>query len=164
MEEVWKDIPDFEGMYQASNLGRIRSLDRMVKRMGKPFKKTGKLMSMTKQAIGYRAVKLYKDIEFTQMYVHRAVMYTFNGKCDLTIDHINGDKGDNRLENLRYCTQRENLQFFYSKTNKFMGAHKSPNGWRALITVRKKTITLGYFSSAEEAHKRYCEEAKKVIL
>lgn len=70
--------------------------------------------------------------------------------------HINFNKQDNRLENLRYVTQRENV-VSYIKLNsaKLIGAQKHGNGWRAAISINGKRINLGSFKTEIEAHEAY---------
>ena len=106
-QRVWMDIPGYEGLYQASNYGEIKSLDRVIKRSnGKTIKWKGRIL---KQAIsnGYKYVNL--GISNTQ-HVHVLVASAFLGKRPDGMDvcHNNGDKQDNRVENLRYATRSEN--------------------------------------------------------
>lgn len=97
MIEIWKDIPGHKGLYQASNTGRIKSLN---------YGRTGKekLLKLQMNTHGYLAV----DIKQKKYSVHRLILLTFIGKSDLECNHKNGIKTDNRLENLEYCTSDEN--------------------------------------------------------
>lgn len=102
-EEIWKDIPGWEGYYQASSLGRIRRIFNKRKYYDRPRK-------LCVGAHGYLYVILSKNNTQKRMAVHRLVAMTFlikpMGKnC---IDHINGIRDDNRVENLRWCTHKEN--------------------------------------------------------
>ena len=104
MEEIWKDIEGYEGLYQVSNYGNIKAFYYKGKKHQTLLRKSvGKL--------GYEMVGLNKNGVHKTFTVHRLVAQAFipnpdNKPC---IDHINTDKTDNRVENLRWCTQKENL-------------------------------------------------------
>lgn len=111
--EVWKDIPRYEGLYQASNLGRIRSCARTIIRKNKikqQFK--GKILSPEDNGNGYLRLILYKNKKKNSEYVHRLVAqaYLKNYSNTLQVNHINGIKIDNRAENLEMVTTKENMQ------------------------------------------------------
>ena len=112
MEEIWKDIPEFEGKYQASNLGRIKSLERYVETYnGKNHCKKHikeKILSSCKRKNGYLAVGLSKNGKTKTFLIHILVMRTFNGYSNLEIDHRDCNKQNNCLSNLEYVTQQEN--------------------------------------------------------
>lgn len=106
--ETWKPIPEYEGFYEASDLGRIRSLPRTTTKGG-----------ILKQSIntrnGYCYVSLSKDGKQRQCRVHRLIAATFF-EVDPDrpqINHINGDKTNNSIENLEWCTQSENMLHAY---------------------------------------------------
>lgn len=108
--EIWMDIPGLEGRYQASTHGRIRSLDREGKTCyGATRKLKGRLLRMTGGKRGY--LRIPPNICETQ-FVHRLVAMTFipnPGRLPV-INHIDGNKQNNRVENLEWCTQLENMQ------------------------------------------------------
>ena len=111
--EIWKDVAGYEGIYQVSNLGRVKSIDRIVLRSSTPQPLKGKIISQGTQNTGYMCVTLWNRKERKAFLVHRLVAEAFlpkqNGKD--VIDHINGVRNDNRVENLRWCTQKENTNF-----------------------------------------------------
>lgn len=165
-EEIWKDIPNYEGLYQASNLGRIKSLARFVnsKANSKRFKKE-KILKGTIRQEGYLTVGLRKRT----IDVHKLIAICFlnHTPCgyELVVDHINLNKLDNRAENLRIITQRKNSNLKHIKsTSKYTGVswnNKNKN-WISYISIKKKMIYLGSFDSEEEASLFY-ENAVKSI-
>ena len=114
IEEIWKDIPNYEGIYQASNLGRVKSLERFRKG------KNGSLASVKEKIFkpqidhrGYYRVELWKQSIGKRYKVHRLVWEAFNGSIPegLQVNHINEVKTDNRLENLNLMTPKENTNW-----------------------------------------------------
>ena len=109
--EEWKDIPGYEGRYQASNLGRVRSLDRLVKHKdGHIQKAPGKTLKPSVSKTGYHQVVLSKDGIEKPFYVHRLVWASFNGEIpkELEINHIDEDKSNNSLSNLNLLSHQAN--------------------------------------------------------
>ena len=109
--EEWRDVVGYEGYYQVSNLGRVRSLTRNIFN-GKVFvTKTGKMMRVTVGKNRYCRVTLTKDAKQTQWYVHRLVAIAFLPNPDNLpeVDHIDANPSNNCLENLRWVTKQENM-------------------------------------------------------
>ena len=110
--EIWKDIDGYEELYQVSNMGRIRSLDRYVRYSnGNVHYIDGQLIKPVMKR-GYCAVNLYKD-GIKQHYVHRIVWKTFMGKIPkgMQVNHINENPLDNRLENLNLMSPKDNINW-----------------------------------------------------
>lgn len=105
MGEIWKDIEGYEGKYQISNLGRIRSVKTQYKIL-KPDLYNGR---------GYANITLIKDDEKFKTVIHRLVAKAFipNPKDKPIVNHINGNKLDNRADNLEWCTESENAEHAY---------------------------------------------------
>lgn len=118
--EEWNDIPDYEGLYQASSLGRIKSVARCRKG------KNGGLVPMEerilKQSVGknnYCYVSLSKDGVVKFKTVHRLICSAFVENPDHLpcVDHIDGNRVNNNITNLRWCTTKDNLNFEMAKRN-----------------------------------------------
>lgn len=112
--EIWRDIPEYEGLYQASNMGRIRSVDRYVNSPynTKSFRK-GKVLKPNITRNGYYQICLFKNSKVKKYSVHRLVYEVFNGQIpeNMQVNHINEVKTDNRLSNLNLMTPKENINF-----------------------------------------------------
>lgn len=106
--EIWKSISGYEGMYEVSDLGNLRSLERQVNHPRKVSctRKPRPCQLVTIKG-GYYQVRLHKNGVERRFLIHRLVMYSFRGVKLLHVDHINGIRTDNRLLNLRYCTMRK---------------------------------------------------------
>lgn len=160
MKEVWKDVPGFEGHYQVSNLGRVKSLDRFVPTIHQgPRKLKGKIRKQVHNGQGYLKVVLQKECAKTDNFVHRLVMQAFVGISNLQVNHINGVTTDNRLVNLEYVDTRENMNHRDTvvKKQKKYGVWfiKSENKWMAEICKDRERIRIGRFKTKDEAHQAY---------
>ena len=112
MQEVWIDVVGYEGLYQVSNLGRVKNLKRKV-----PYAKgmrtiPERILRNHINECGYVYVRLYKDAKGKNIKLHRIVAQAFiknpeNKRC---VNHIDGNKQNNRAENLEWVTHSENMQ------------------------------------------------------
>ena len=112
-EEVWKDIKDFEGMYQISSFGRVRSVDRLIENsIGHLRRFEGQPIKPLITGQGYLYVRLPTKDGKRNRFIHRLVAETFivNHKDYPVVNHINGVKTDNRLSNLEWVTYSQNSQ------------------------------------------------------
>lgn len=99
MNEIWKDIEDYEGLYQVSNFGRVKRVE------------TGRILKGSKEPIGYLRVNISKNgIESTKK-IHRLVSQAFipNPENKSDVNHIDEDKANNNVNNLEWSTRKENI-------------------------------------------------------
>lgn len=156
-DEQWQPIEGFEGLYEVSDQGRVRSVDRYVKRRGEGkvggggtcFYR-GRVLSLNQHRQGYRLVMLCKRCQEYVLPVHRLVAKAFceNPNGYDTVDHINGDKSDNRASNLEWVTQSENLRRAYQQ-----GRPKSTK--RCPIIATEKDGSQKSFTSQRKAAEYY---------
>ena len=125
--EVWKSVKGFEGLYEVSNLGNIRSLSRSIKRENKGTIIIKEKILKPTTHFGYKEVLLSKDKKHHYKKVHQLVATAFvsipeelqsligkkypSGYPLLVINHKNNNRADNRAENLEWCTQRYNITY-----------------------------------------------------
>jgi hypothetical protein len=119
MTEIWKDIKEFEGLYQVSNTGKVKAKSRTF------VAKNGKLMAVPEIEMkpqntnsGYLRVALSKSGKVKKESIHRLVAKNFleiNEQFNV-VDHIDSNRKNNNLSNLRWCTQKENINFFLKKS------------------------------------------------
>ena len=111
--ELWKSVKNYEGIYEVSNLGNVRSVERTIT-LPNGFDRTYKTKRL-KPVInnrGYAQVFLYKKGVYKHELIHRLVYQAFKGELEdgLVIDHKNENQSNNKLENLQQITQGENIR------------------------------------------------------
>lgn len=102
IKEKWKDVKEYEGIYQISNLGNVKNI------------KYNRLLKPTLGKSGYLTVLLSKNNKHKRFYVHRLVAESFIEK-NIVVNHKNFNKLDNRVENLEWCSQSYNVEYSYTK-------------------------------------------------
>jgi len=159
MIEIWKNVDGYDGDYQVSNLGRVRSLK---------FNKI-RILKTPPSKNGYLRVNLMKFGVKETAYIHKLVAIHFIGhkksKFKEVVDHIDNDKKNNRIDNLQLLTQRQNLSKDKKGTSSYVGVnwHKSSKKWTSSIYVGGSIIYLGLFETEEEASLEYKKKLDAVI-
>lgn len=169
--EVWKDIPGYEGYYQVSNIGNVRSMDRWIKDLNNDRKRKfkGRVLSQGISKTGYYSVSLLKNYKQKTFFIHQLVAITFlnyelkqNG---LVVNHIDFNKKNNIVSNLEIVTHRYNVSKHNRKTSsKYTGVtyNKSRDNWFSRIVINGKQVNLGVFKDEYEAHLKYQEKLKEI--
>lgn len=108
--EEWQHIAGYEGFYEVSNLGRVRSLTRRIQCSNRVVVRNGKVLKQNRDSTGHYQVCLCDHTKRKTHLVHRLVMAAFVGSCPdgMEVCHNNGNPADNRLVNLRYDTRSNN--------------------------------------------------------
>jgi hypothetical protein len=138
MTEVWIDISGYEGLYQVSNLGRVKSCEKMIFHFRGGLRKLKeKIRKPVTDNYGYIVIDLYKEGKGKLYKVHRLVGVAFipNEEDKKFINHKNGIKNDNNVNNLEWCTHSEN------QIHAFKNGLKKPqiNGEKAVLMYQKGT-------------------------
>mgnify|MGYP003659218186 CR=1 FL=1 len=173
--EVWKDIPNYEGLYQVSNFGNVKSLERDIynKNGNLHYRQKEKLMSLN-ISYHYQKVNLQKDFKSKKYYVHHLVSILFlnhipNGSTKIVIDHIDSNKFNNNVNNLQIVSQSINIIKAIKRrcktTSKYKGVcfDKARNKWLSSATRNGKGIFLGRFKTEIEAYNKYKQFNNEVI-
>ena len=165
--EIWKGIPGYEGSYEVSSFGNVRSLDRLDSR---GYKRKGRMLNKSLNGTGYYNVGLSKQGKPKTNTVHVLVASAFLGHVQsgttagLVIDHIDNDKLNNRVDNLQLVTNRENSSKDRKGSSKYVGVswNNAASKWIANIGIKGRTKHIGYFTDEEEAKEAYEIELKKL--
>ena len=149
-EEIWKDIEGYEGRYQVSNRGNVKSLERTVWN-NRGYYKTiqERILKAGKSNTGYLQVALFKDGKAKGYLVHQLVATAFceNPMRYTEVNHLDEDKTNNKVENLEWCSKSYNNN--YGTRNKRIAEKKC----KPVIAIEKRTGLKLEFSSALEAER-----------
>ena len=150
MTEIWKTIPDYEG-YEISSLGRVRSVDRFIKyKNGKICLHKGKLKIPQVNNAGYAQVSLYINKKAKICYIHRLVAFAFLPKPkdnQTQVDHIDCEKLNNNINNLRWVSPSENIKF--RQINHPNAQARGENAGNAKLTNTEVRTIIERFNNGE---------------
>ena len=158
--EVWKDVVGYEGLYQVSNLGNVKSFDMEYEiiRNGTRIRMTrkGRVLKPLIRKHGYLGVQLHgkggNKRGFRTFSIHRLVAEAFisNPKQCGEVNHIDEDKQNNRVENLEWVTHKENMN---TEPLKKRFIEREPNHTRAILQLDNELNVINEFKSAKEAER-----------
>lgn len=158
--EIYKDIPGYEGLYQVSNMGNVKSLN---------YNHTGKekLMKPGINTNGYYRVTLHNGKNKTTKKVHQLVAMAFlghkpDGTHKVVVNHIDNNPLNNHVDNLEITTQRINTMIH--KIDVGVSLHKKTNKWRAQLIINKKNVHLGCFTDKQECLNIYQKAVANIHL
>ena len=171
-QEEWRDIPNYEAIYQVSNLGRVKILKRQ--RFCKLNNSFSSYKPMIKKSFieggGYLQVMLSKEGSFKFFKIHKLLAMLFlnhvpSGYNEI-VDHKNNIKIDNRLENLQLITNRHNLSKDKKGVSKYTGVcwDKKGKKWKAQISKNKITVHIIFTEDELLAKKAYEIALKNLFL
>jgi len=166
VEEVMKDIPGYEGIYAISNLGRVFRYERPIKnQVGDTGARAASgWMSPSLSNSGYLQVCFSKDGQRESRFIHRLVAAAFVPGEDETlneVNHIDGDKDNNRYDNLEWASRHQNeghaFKVLHKGTSVFHGVsyNAARDRWKASVTIAGSRKFIGYFQSEKEAARAY---------
>jgi len=160
MREIFKDIPTYEGIYQVSNLGRVKALKRKYV--------PNELIKYQRIKQGYYCVKLRVNGKTKYCRTHQLIAMAFlnhtpNG-YKLVVDHIDNNPLNNSLSNLQVITHRENSSKDRVGVSGYTGVcwNKRDKKWKAQIQINKKTVNLGNYDSEIDASNTYQSALKEL--
>ena len=165
MREIFKDIHDYESLYQVSNLGRVKSLERVTKHNQNGIKRVKECILKQSLSSGYPKVTLHKRGVRNSKRVHQLMAIAFLGHrpngLRMVINHIDFNPLNNNLDNLEIVTNRENSnQKHLKSSSKYIGVRWNRGKWEAQIRIGKKSVYLGRYSNELDAAKAYKDVLK----
>lgn len=160
-KEEWEDIKGYEGIYKISNLGKVKSLERVTKIPNSYRKEKEKILKASVRS-GYYVVNLRKNNIRKSYQIHRLVAQAFipNPENKSYVNHIDFNKKNNNVSNLEWCTQKENVQWSICNMKHRKNITHSNTGEK-YITYRKNTNTYRLTIDKREYNYKTIEEAIK---
>ena len=155
-EEIWLPIIDLDNRYLISNKGRILSIECTINNNGGLMIKKEKILTPHIDK-GYYKISLKNNLGIRKTFLlHRIIAkcFLFDYSENLKVNHKDGNKLNNKIENLEMISQRENVNHYYGfLNNRNCGVYKKRDKWVANISINNKTVYLGTFKNKEEAIK-----------
>ena len=159
--EIWKPIKGYEGFYEVSSRGDVKSLV-----------SNGRILKPDVGAWGHKRVTLCKDKKHNRVLIHRVAFESFYGDIDAckVIDHVDGNPSNNMVENLQQVSQRENVgrgklcDNKNSKSSKYRGVtfRKNRGVWQAHIFADGRLNFIGHYNTETEANMARQQKLKEI--
>ena len=164
-DEIWKDVPGYEGRYVVSNLGRVKSLGRTKRTIHGVIPVYEKILIGGFSKKGYRSVRLSRDGFSETRQVHQLVAIAFlaHTRCGMkyVVDHIDNNKLNNHVSNLQITSSRINGSKDRTSASGLTGAYKKSCGViTSQVVLDGKMYYLGSFDTVEEANTAYNKAVK----
>lgn len=156
--EIWKEVKGYEGLYQVSNFGRLKSFRVKIE----------KILKCSIDSNGYLKLGVKKKASTDTLYIHQLVAIAFLGHrpCghELVVDHIDNNPLNNNLSNLQVITTRANCSKDRVGLSNYPGVYwcKHTSKWRAQITIDRKRKCLGRHMSEHDAYLAYEKALSKM--
>lgn len=165
MKEVWKPIKNYEGLYEVSNLGRIKSLARKVNDYRGKNTRTlpSKIMNNVDNGNGYEYVTLVKNKKRKNYYIHRLVAFTFlpNPNNYEYVNHLDYNTKNNIVSNLELCTQKNNVNYSIENMKHRKSVTHTNTGERYIYYRKNKNVYRVVIDKKEYPSFKTLEEAIK---
>lgn len=163
IQEIWKPVKNYENLYEVSNLGKIRSVDRNITTTNGTIRcLRGKPVACTPARSGYVFVMLYKDSVPKRYSVHRVVAETFlpNPENLPQVNHIDEDRANNCVYNLEWCTQSENIKSRKNKGEKKVLQYDKDGHfikeWNSIVKISEELGIKYTTIQSAVSHNHFC--------
>lgn len=161
--EFWRSVVGYEGLYEVSNFGRIKGMEKIRTAKGGSYIRNEQIIIQSIHHNGYKVIGMTKNGKRKSFESHRIIAMSFlpNPDNKAEVNHINLDRGDNSLENLEWTSRRENLSHGFKNkicSSQYRGVayNKNTKKWIAYCSFNGKLIRMGYkFDNELDAARAY---------
>lgn len=167
MEEIWKPVVGWEGLYEVSSFGRVRSLDReIVNKAGFRQSFTGRILSPARDKDGYDRVVLAREGRRYNRIVHRLMAQSFipNPENFPEVNHKDEDKTNNLLSNLEWCSDKYNVNYGTGLQRRTASQRNHPRESKPVQQFSKKGELLNVYPSIKEASRQTGIKTESISL
>lgn len=166
--ELWKPIKGYEGFYEVSNTGKVRSLDREIKVFHGSYVMKGRELKPSFGSSGYLQVGLSKFGKTKIFMIHRIVAKTFvdndNTKCKIAVNHIDGDKTNNNSDNLEWVSYSDNQKHAYANGLNSWNPSKGMPSKPVVQIYLDKNKAKAFYESLGEAERAVGKKGGRISI